>query len=91
MEAGHLFRQLQRGMSLGLPRSRPMPAMGPRCHELRVRDEEHNWRIYYRIDSDAIVVLDVLDKKTPTTATRVIETRKERAGRYDRDAERGRS
>ncbi len=89
VEAGYALRQLQQGLRLGLPRSRPMGAMGPRCHELRVRDQSHNWRIFYRVDSDAIVILDVHDKKTPRTPTYVIENCKERARRYDRDAGRG--
>ena len=66
-----------------------MGAIGPRCHELRVRDEDHNRRIFYRVDSDAIVVLDVHDKKTPRTPRYVIENCKARARRYDRDARRG--
>jgi hypothetical protein len=36
LEAGHLLRLLQKGHSLSLPHSRPMPGIGPRCHELRV-------------------------------------------------------
>ena len=39
LEAGFLLRKLQEGESLGLPHSRPMPAIGRRCHELRIRDE----------------------------------------------------
>ena len=38
MEAGYLRRLLQKGV--GMPQSRPMPVVGPRCHELRVRDAE---------------------------------------------------
>jgi len=36
IEAGYLLRRLQRGESLGLPHSRPLPIIGPRCHELRI-------------------------------------------------------
>ena len=36
IEAGFLLRRLQRGETLGLPQSRPMPAIGPGCHELRI-------------------------------------------------------
>lgn len=38
MQAGYLLRRLQEGDSLSLPHSRPMPIIGPRCHELRVED-----------------------------------------------------
>ena len=42
LEAGMLLRSLQQGENLGLPHSRPMPVIGPRCHELRVRDKDCN-------------------------------------------------
>jgi len=45
LEAGVLLRRLQRGESLGLPHSRPMPGIGRRCHELRIPDERRSWRI----------------------------------------------
>jgi len=60
LEAGFLLRQLQQGESLGMPQSRPMSSMGANCHEIRIRDAEQNWRIMYRIDSDAILILEVL-------------------------------
>ena len=31
LEAGNVLRLLQQGESLGLPHSRPMPVIGPRC------------------------------------------------------------
>jgi hypothetical protein len=45
MEAGFLLRQLKAGEKLGLPHSRPMPAIGRRCHELRIVDSDVTWRI----------------------------------------------
>ncbi len=39
LEAGYLLRLLQEGELFGLPHSRPMPVIGPRCHELRITDE----------------------------------------------------
>ena len=59
IEAGFLLRRLQRGESLGLPHSRPMPSIGPGCHELRIVDGQANWRIMYYIAADAVVILDV--------------------------------
>ena len=73
IEAGVLLRRLQRGENLGLPHSRPMPTIGPRCHELRVQDQDKSWRIIYRIDVDAIVILEVFRKTTQQTPPRVIE------------------
>ena len=57
IEAGTLLRRLQQGENIGMPHSRPMPSVGRRCHELRVRDRDRNWRILYRVDSDAIVII----------------------------------
>ena len=41
-----------------------MPIIGARCHELRINDEDLTWRIMYRIETDAIVILNVFEKKT---------------------------
>ncbi len=83
IEAGVLLRRLQRGETLGLPQSRPMPAIGPRCHELRVPDERGTWRVIYRIDTDAIVIGVVFAKKTAQTPKRVIATCQARLRAFD--------
>jgi phage-related protein len=87
LEAGTLLRRLQDGESLGMPHSRPMPSIGPRCHELRVRDEDQNWRIIYRIDTDIIVIVEVFTKDTRQTPQRVIDTCKRRLRAYDETVE----
>lgn len=85
-EAGFLLRRLQQGELLSLPHSRPMmKAIGPRCHELRIQDETATWRIMYRIDTDAILILDVFSKKTQATPATVIDACKERLKRWDED------
>jgi phage-related protein len=83
VEAGYLLRELQRGKMLEMPLSRPMPAIGPRCHELRVVDERVTWRIVYRADSDAIVIAEVFAKKTPRTPQVVLDTCRRRLEEYD--------
>lgn len=83
VEAGFLLRRLQRGERLGMPHSRPMPAIGRRCHELRVTDAGAAWRIVYRIDDDAIVVVDVFSKKTAKTPPAVIAKCARRLKEYD--------
>src|SRR5262249_53875916 len=83
IEAGTLLRRLQEGEALGPLHSRPMPSIGARCHELRIRDAEHNWRIIYRIDADAILILDVFAKTTRQTPRSVIDTCKRRLSQYD--------
>jgi phage-related protein len=86
IETGTLLRRLQQGESLGMPHSRPMPSIGPRCHELRVRDGEHNWRIVYRIDDDAILIAEVFAKTTRQTPKQVIDACKRRLRLYDEAA-----
>lgn len=83
LEAGLLLRQLQEGVKLGLPHSRPMPAIGPRFHELRVQDREATWRLVYRLDPDAVVVAEVFCKKTRATPRAVIENCRRRLKLYD--------
>ena len=83
LEAGFLLRRLQRGESLSMPQSRPMPSIGARCHELRIIDASNNWPLVYRIDTDAIVILEVFAKKTGTTPKAVIATCRKRLKEYD--------
>ena len=82
-EAGVLLRRLQNGENLGMPQSRSMPNIGRRCHELRVRNRSANWRMIYRVDIDAIVLLEVFAKKTGKTPAAVIRACKARLKRYD--------
>jgi phage-related protein len=86
LEAGFLLRKLQRGDKLSLPHSRPMPSIGSRVHELRIVDEDLTWRIVYRLDSDAVVILEVFEKKTTRTPKAVIDTCKERLKSYSRES-----
>jgi phage-related protein len=83
VEAGYLLRKLQQGEKIGMPHSRPMPSIGSRCHELRVTDKTVVWRLIYRIDDDAIVLVEVFKKKTPKTPKPIIEVCKARLKDYD--------
>jgi len=83
LEAGLLLRRLQGGQALCMPQSRPMPAIGSRCHELRIHDGDRDWRIIYRIDDDAIIVVAVFAKKSPQTPGKIIENCKHRLALYD--------
>ncbi len=82
-EMGMLLRELQEGEQLSMPRSRPMPELGPRCHELRVNDANKTWRLVYRTDADAIVILEVFEKKTNRTPRQVIENCRRRLRLYE--------
>lgn len=83
VKAGVLLRQLQFGHTLTMPHSRPMPAVGRRCHELRVKDRDVTWRFIYRTDPDAVLIADVFAKKTNATPKRVIGHARMRLAAYD--------
>ena len=78
-----LLRLLQEGERLGMPQAEPLQDVGNRCRALRVRDAEHNWRIMYRVDTDAVLVLEVYPKKTRKIPDEVIERCKQRLKQYD--------
>jgi phage-related protein len=85
LEAGLLLRRLQKGEKIALPHSRPMQSIGARCHELRINDEDSIWRIMYRIDTDAIIILEVFKKKSAKTPKRVLDVCKLRLKVYNRE------
>jgi phage-related protein len=82
IEAGVLLRRLQRGESIPLPRSRPMPSIAKACHELRIQDANRTWRVVYHIDAEAIVILEVFSKTTTKTPKPVIDTCRTRLHLY---------
>ncbi|AFZ10363.1 type II toxin-antitoxin system RelE/ParE family toxin [Microcoleus sp. F10-C6] len=85
IQAGFLLRKLQDGESLSMPFSRPMPSIGAHCHEIRLADSQasKDWRIIYRIDVDAIIIVDVFNKTTNKTPDSIIEKCKKRLKQYD--------
>ena len=70
-----------------MPYSKPMRRIGARCHELRIRDENRNWRIIYRIDDDAIVIAEVFQKTTRQIPIAVVEVCHRRLREYDSSEE----
>ena len=87
IEAGYLLRKVQQGKRLTMPDSLPFPDIGKRCHELRIKDGEKKtwWRIAYRTDKDAVVVIHWFEKKSNRTPKREIETCKARLRSYDEE------
>jgi len=83
LETGFLLRRLQKGEKPGMPQSRPMPSIGLHCHELRITDAQVKWRIIYRVDQDAIVIVAVFKKKTQRTPKGEINIAQARLRRYD--------
>lgn len=82
-EAGYLLGLLQAGETLGLPHAEMLPSVGPRCGALRVRDERQNWRIMFRIDPDAVLIVDVYSKKSRKIPDEVLDRCRKRLQDYD--------
>jgi phage-related protein len=82
VKAGFLLGMLQNGENLSFPHSRLLREVGKNCHELRILDAQHSWRIVYHIDSEAIVILEVFEKKTNRIPFGIIEVCKNRLDRY---------
>jgi phage-related protein len=71
-DVGAFLFKLRQGVKLSMPVSRPMTAVAPGCHELRVPDRNLSWRIVYFVGAQEIVVLDVFAKKTPKTPSCIL-------------------
>jgi phage-related protein len=81
-EIGFLLRELQSGVRLAMPHSRPMSGIGTGCHELRVNDVNKTWRVVYHVAPEAIVIVEVFEKKTNRTPPDVIVVCRQRWQRY---------
>ena len=68
---------------MSMPHSQPMPAIGARCHELRVIDKGVTWRIVHQVDPDAIVIAEVFAKKTAKSPAVVLDACRRRLRGYD--------
>jgi phage-related protein len=67
-QIGEALRDLQKGISLGLPLSRPMPAVASGAHELRVGNKITAIRVFYLVKlAEAIMVFHAFQKKTQKT------------------------
>ena len=65
-EAGFLLGLLQGGDVLGMPQARPLFDVAPRLYELRIRETGKQWRIFYRVDADRVLLIHQINKTTPT-------------------------
>ena len=76
---GEVLRDLQKGVHLGMPLSRPMPIIAPGVHELRVRGEGATVRIFYYVrKANAIIVFHAFQKKSQKTPSREIDLARQR-------------
>lgn len=83
---GTLLRRIQEGGQISGPTSKPMPVIGKHVHELRVDDHEEDahWRVIYRIDKDAIIVVSWYDKNTQKMPLRERDLAQKRLREYDK-------
>jgi phage-related protein len=65
---GFAIFDLQNGKHLGMPLSRPMPAVAPGVSELRIRDASGIYRTFYLLKSErGVFVFHAFVKKTQKT------------------------
>ena len=78
-EIGEALRDVQKGISLGLPLSRPMSTITSGAHELRVRSATTVVRVFYFVKlADTIVVFHGFQKKTQKTPAQELSVGQQR-------------
>jgi phage-related protein len=78
-QVGEALRDLQKGISLGMPLSRPMTIIAPGVHELRIRGEGETVRVFYYVHrADTIIVFHGFQKKSQKTPFHEINLARQR-------------
>ena len=78
-QIGEALRDLQKGISLGLPLSRPMPTVASGVHELRIRSKTKAIRVFYFVKlAEAIMVFHAFQKKTQKAPTQELALGRQR-------------
>jgi phage-related protein len=78
-QIGEALRDLQKGINLGMPLSRPMTTVASGVHEVRIRGEGSTVRVFYYLrKSDAIIVFHAFHKKSQKTPSREINLARQR-------------
>lgn len=78
-EVGEALRDVQKGISIGLPLSRPMPAVASGAHELRIKSATTAVRVFYFVKvADTIMVFHGFQKKTQKTPAHEIAVGQQR-------------
>ena len=73
-EMGDLLRSLQKGETLTMPHSKPMPSVSSGVYELRVKGADGAYRAFYYLKHEAaILVLHCFKKKSQKTPPREIQ------------------
>lgn len=70
---GYLIYKLQRGDKLSAPHSKSMPSLNKGCHELRVREKDGIYRVFYYLKIEGrIFIFHAFQKKTQKTPQKEI-------------------
>ena len=78
-EIGEALRDVQKGLNLRMPLSKPMPDVASGAHELRVKGETTAVRVFYFVQlADAIIVFHGFQKQTRKTPKHEIEVGQKR-------------
>ncbi len=78
-ELGKAIFDLQRGETLAMPLSRPMPSVAPGAAELRIRDRTGIYRAFYYVRSSrGILVFHAFVKKSQATPRHETDVGKKR-------------
>ncbi len=76
---GKAILELQYGLSIGLPLSRPMPSVAQGVHELRLKDKDGIYRVFYFTKmKNEILIIHAFKKKTQKTPKKDIDLAKKR-------------
>ncbi len=79
MKVGEALRELQLGLTLKMPVSRPMPSVAAGVHELRVSDSERSIRVFYWVRLlEAVFVFHAFLKTTQSTPVRELRLARKR-------------
>ncbi len=82
-EAGFLLGRVQDGEVLGMPHARPLANIADGLYELRIREADKNWRIFYRVDADRILLIHQINKTTQTLPDKDKDLIRQRLAAYD--------
>jgi len=78
-ELGKALYDLQRGEALSMPLARPMTAVAPGAAELRIRDRDGIYRVFYLMKSArGILIFHAFVKKSRATQQQEIELGRKR-------------
>ena len=78
-DIGALLFYLQCGENIGMPDARQMPTIAPGAYELRVKDSDGIYRVFYYVKSaEGILVVHAFAKKTQSTPQNEIDIARKR-------------